>query len=171
MVFPKKLFGLKNQKVLFRFLKKSVFYKRFETFSISDVYDELNMGEIRWFKRGFNPLFLKEIHSSRKNIIIRILLFIFEEFVLLIKANFYVTEKHDGYNKLFYYPKNVWFLITKMGTLQMEIQNLDRIDNKSKLEKMKLKAMVKNKPIAKLRFVPKKNSLRPIMTFYKKFRD
>jgi hypothetical protein len=26
-------------------------------------------------------------------------------------------------------------------------------------------------PTAKLRFVPKNNSLRPIMTFYKKFRD
>lgn len=29
----------------------------------------------------------------------------------------------------------------------------------------------KNKPMAKLRFVPKNNSLRPIMTFFKKFKD
>jgi len=43
--------------------------------------------------------------------------FIYFEFVQLIKANFYVTEKHDGFNKLFYYPKKVWFLITQMGTL------------------------------------------------------
>ncbi len=55
----------------------------------------------------------------------------------------------------------------------MEVQNLDRMKNKNASEK-ELKSVsmkTKNKPIAKLRFVPKNNSLRPIMTFYRKFRD
>ena len=31
--------------------------------------------------------------------------------------------------------------------------------------------LIKYQPTAKLRFVPKGNSLRPIMTFYRKFKD
>ncbi len=43
--------------------------------------------------------------------------------------------------------------------------------NASEKELKSVSMKTKNKPIAKLRFVPKNNSLRPIMTFYRKFRD
>ena len=55
------------------------------------------------------------------------LYFIFSNFILLLKANFYITEKHDGNNQLFYYPKSIWYLIIEYGKLQMKIQNLTEI--------------------------------------------
>lgn len=91
---------------------------------------------------------------------------------MLIKANFYVTEKHDGNNRLFYYPKSVWFLIVDFGKLQMKIQNLTEVKPTTATKKNEeVLELIKYQPTAKLRFVPKGNSLRPIMTFYRKFKD
>lgn len=164
-IFPIEFFGLDNIKVINNYIKKIVFMKRFESFTYREIYENLKTKNIKWFKREFHPLFIKEIRAKRKNIIVLILIYFFEQIILLIKCNFYVTEKHNRHNKLFYYPMSVWYLISQLGTLQMEVQNLDRILEKSKLSYMK------ESPIAKLRFVPKNDSLRPIMTFYRKFKD
>ena len=50
------------------------------------------------------------------------------------------------------------------------MQNLEKMKDMSLQQNNKrIEILIKNLPIAKLRFVPKKNSVRPIMTFYKKF--
>jgi hypothetical protein len=52
----------------------------------------------------------------------------------------------------------------------MQQENLELVKkDKENLEKDE--TIYEYSPTAKLRFVPKNNSLRPIMTFYKKFRD
>jgi len=56
-------------------------------------------------------MFLREINAVRKELIARLLHFVFSQMCTFIKANFYVTEKHDGHNQLFYYSKSVWYLI------------------------------------------------------------
>ena len=164
-IFPIDFFGADNINIINNYIKKIVFMKRFETFSYREVYENIKTKNLKWYKREYHPLFIKEIRAKRKNIVVSMLIFFFEQIILLIKCNFYVTEKHNKHNKLFYYPMSVWFLISQLGTLQMEIQNLDRITEKNKLSYMK------ESPIAKLRFVPKFDSLRPIMTFYRKFKD
>jgi len=64
VIFPKKLFGKINEPALMKFLKKLVFYKRFESFTIEEVFYNLNLNHLSWFKRGYNPLFKKEINWS-----------------------------------------------------------------------------------------------------------
>lgn len=112
------------------------------------------------------------------------LYFFFNKIVVeLVRANFYATEKHNEHNKLFFYCKPVWYLITQTSMLNLETLNIEKIkvDDDSRIQDMEAKAMnghggrmkdnLENNPCAKLRLVPKSDSVRPIMTFYKKFKD
>ncbi len=116
-LFPVQFFGENNYKVVKSYLKKLVVLKRFETFCIKDILNRMDLKEVPWFKRKFNPLFSSNFFEQKKNLIISLLAFIFDQFLMLIKANFYVTDKQEGHNQLFYYPKSVWFLTTQLGTL------------------------------------------------------
>ena len=153
--------------ILNYYLKKLICMKRFESFTYLEILQELKFNKLDWYMRKFNKFFKADIHKERNTILTRLIYFYFNCALDLIKANFYATEKHSEHNKLFYYAKPVWYLISQYGTLQMEIENLSRIRDQSQLTHDKLL----DRPIAKLRFVPKNDSLRPIMTFYRRFRD
>lgn len=100
--------------------------------------------------------------------------------IQLIRANFYVTEKHHEHNKLFFYCKPVWYMLVRLSMINLAAMNLEKLDmnefndtGKKDKELMfqKKNDLLERKPCAKLRLVPKSDSVRPIMTFYKKFRD
>ena len=185
-LFPKRFFGGKNWIVIEKYIRKFVILKRFETFCLQDVIDDMNLFEIGFYKRKFNKFYSRSIRFEKVRILEPLLRFIFEEFLLnLLKINFYITEKHSTHNKLFFYPKDVWFLISSIGTYEMSLQNLkpfseikktvplqtsdgSKIKSSAKEDKKK---MLKCRPIGKLRFVPKRNSLRPLMTFFKQFEN
>lgn len=166
-IFPVTLFGACNLKTLLHYIKKLITMKRFETFTLKEVYNKFDVKGITWFQRGFNPLFEKEIRTSKLNLITKLLYFTFTSIIYLIKANFFITEKHNEHNKLFFYSKSVWLLITRFGTLQLELENLRKVTSRAQLHPS---ALIE-RPLGKLRFVPKNDSLRPIMTFHKRFRD
>lgn len=86
--------------------------------------NQIDLNEISWYTRNYHPLFHTEIYRNKQTLMYALLNFIFDQLVSFIKSNFYVTEKHDGHNQLFYYSKPIWFLITQLGTLQMEQENL-----------------------------------------------
>lgn len=161
---PSEFYGPKNAQVIFHFLKKLVTMKRFESFSITDIYRKMDVKKFSWFERDFNPLFSKNIYCEKRDLLAKILIFVFDLMLSLIKSSFYVTEKHNEHNKLFFYSKPVWFLISQFGTLQLEIENLRRIPKPQTLSLVE-------RPSGKLRFVPKNDSVRPIMTFHRRFRD
>lgn len=156
-----------TRQIINYYLKKIICMKRFESFTYLEILQELKYNKLDWYMRKFNKYFKADIHKERNTILARLIYFYFNCALELTKANFYVTEKHNEHNKLFYYAKPVWYLISQFGTLQMEIENLSRIRENSRLSFDKLL----DRPIAKLRFVPKNDSLRPIMTFYRRFRD
>lgn len=156
-----------TREILNYYLKKLICMKRFESFTYLEILQELKFNKFEWYKRKYNKYFKGDIHKEKNSILIRLIYFFFTSALELIKANFYITEKHNEHNKLFYYAKPVWYLISQYGSLQMEIENLTRIKDKSQLTFDKLL----ERPIAKLRFVPKNDSLRPIMTFYRRFKD
>ena len=92
-------------------------------------------------------------------------MWIFTEIIIpFIRANFYVTEKHAEYNAIFYYRKQVWKLVSKLAIRFFEERNLDPIDKEKEIQ-LKYKTEY---PISKLRILPKKDSFRPIMTFFRK---
>lgn len=84
----------------------------------------------------------------------------------ILKYNFYVTEKHKEANKIFYYRKPVWTLISKVAIKRFSEENLEY------LEQERLLKMKKNPqsmyPEGKLRILPKKGTFRPILTFNRK---
>lgn len=166
-LFPSELYGDVNIPVFISYIKKVVNMKRFETFTFDEVYKKMQTSSFPWFKRKFDQLHKKEILGSKLNISAKILKFVFQTLTYLIKANFYVTEKHNQHNKLFYYSKSVWLLMAQFGTLQLELTNLKKIEEKIDCKNNQ----IIERPIGKLRFVPKGDSLRPIMTFHKRFRD
>lgn len=85
--------------------------KRFESYNLKDIMTQLDLKEIKWYKRNFHPLFASEIQNNKQRLVYSLLNFVFDQLISLIKLNFYVTEKHDGHNQLFYYSKPIWFLI------------------------------------------------------------
>lgn len=110
--------------------------------------------------------------------------FFFNKIVVeLIRANFYATEKHNEHNKLFFYSKPVWYLITQTSMVNLENLNIEKVKMEEDSKDVRMEAQngpsanskpkdyLENNPCAKLRLVPKSDSVRPIMTFYKKFKD
>lgn len=48
--------------------------------------------------------------------------------VPVIKLNFYVTEKHKEANRIFYYRKPIWTLISKAALKRFSEENLEQVD-------------------------------------------
>jgi hypothetical protein len=59
-LFSPQFFGTNNFKVVKGFIKKLVMMKRFETFKIKDILNKIDLKEVPWFKRKFNPLFASD---------------------------------------------------------------------------------------------------------------
>ena len=65
---------------------------------------------------------------------------------------------------IIYIRKSVWCLISKLSLYKFEKENMIRMKQKEVQE-----VVAKyNIPIAKLRILPKKNTFRPLMTFFRK---
>ena len=164
-LFPSSFFGPKNAGVILKYMRKMVTIKRFESFCIQDIIDDLDLFNLAFYKRKFNNFYSRQIRYEKVLLLRPVLKFIFEELVMnLLKFNFYITEKHSTHNQLFYYPKAVWYLISSIGVFELCMQNCSRLP-KTRTSKEKLAPI----PLGKLRFVPKRNSLRPLMSFFKKF--
>jgi hypothetical protein len=164
-LFPVSFFGKSNSLVLDKYIRKMVTIKRFESFCIQDIIDDLDMFQLNFYKRTFNKFYSRQIRYEKVLLIRPILKFIFDDLIMnLLKFNFYITEKHSTHNQLFFYPKDVWYLISSIGMFELCMQNCAKMDL-SKTSKEQLLSI----PVGKLRFVPKRNSLRPLMTFFKKF--
>lgn len=56
--------------------------------------------------------------------------------VPLIKLNFYVTEKHKEANRIFYYRKPIWTLISKTALKRFSEENLERVE-KQQIQSLK----------------------------------
>lgn len=166
-MFPAQLYGVANKPIMLWFIKRLVTMKRFEAFTLADVFNRMDTRHFDWFRRKFTQQHLKEVHGSRVNLFAKILRFIFETMLSLIKSTFYVTERHNEHNQLFYYSKSVWLLLSQFAQMHLELENLVKVENLS----WKGGNSLIERPIGKLRFVPKGDSVRPIMTFHKRFRD
>lgn len=163
--------------------------KKYEMISFDEIIGKLKFKEIKWLKRKITTKNKGTIFSENKEYLRQFLYYFMNHYVIqLIRANFYVTEKHHEHNKLFFYSKPVWYMITNLSMLNIATLNLAPLNlfegHESTLEAAKgdkklLKKEIferKNdllisRPCAKLRLVPKSDSVRPIMTFYKRFKD
>jgi telomerase reverse transcriptase len=201
---PLELFGKKNQATVLDHVKKLITMKKFEVMAYNDVMKTIKFTEIPWLNaRKYHKRHFGSIVADGKLVIRELLTWLFNKFVIeVIRMNFYVTEKHQEHNRLFFYSKPVWYLITRCSMANLENMNLEKfqaneeykefsmqqkpgytrpenagfgrppVDNANRnFQFVKREERFENIPIAKLRLVPKSDSVRPIMTFYKKFRE
>jgi telomerase reverse transcriptase len=83
---------------------------------MEDFLWQMDVFELKWLEMEYNPKFHRRIITRRRKYLSLVLAFIVNEFVVpLIKMNFYVTEKHKEANRIFYYRKPLWTLISKLA--------------------------------------------------------
>ena len=84
--------------------------------------------------------------------------------VSLVRCYFYTTEKQKDYQKIFYYRKNIWNFVMALAVQDLQTQNLRPVPK----TEVKNQCDNNNFAPAKLRLVPKGETVRPIMTFNRK---
>ena len=179
--FPESLLGKLNKDILLGYAIECVKMKKYELLSFKEVYKKLSFDSIPWLAKVRHSREKPAVIAENNLLLRQVLYFFFNKIVIeLIRANFYASEKHNEHNKIFFYCKPVWYLITQTSMVNLETLNIEKIklDEDAKADRkvqaaqsLRAKDFLENNPCAKLRLVPKSDSVRPIMTFYKKFRD
>lgn len=190
---PVGLLGPRNRKILIKEAGKLCVMKKYEMVAFDEIIGKFHFRDIAWLKRKSTRKNRGSIVSENKEYVRQFLYYFMNSFVIgLIRCNFYVTEKHHEHNKLFFYSKPVWYMITNLSMINIATMNMEPIDlskhtvsdktlvegveggarpSRNEIRYNKRHDLVVNNPCAKLRLVPKSDSVRPIMTFYKRFID
>jgi hypothetical protein len=76
----------------------------------------MNVFSIPWLKINYNKKYKKQIIGRCRKILSSIIGMLFNKLLVpSLKYNFYITEKHKEANKLFYYRKPIWVLVSKLA--------------------------------------------------------
>lgn len=98
----------------------------------------MNVFELEWLNFKYNKKYHHKIVTTYRKYLSLIIALIVNEYVVhLIKLNFYVTEKHKEANRIFYYRKPLWTLISKVALKKFSEDNLEpiSIQNVQKIKK------------------------------------
>ena len=89
----------------------------------------MDFREISWLKRKVTRRNKGSIIAENNEYLRQLFYYLFNNFsIQLIRANFYVTEKHHEHNKLFFYSKPVWFMIVNLSMINLENLNLKKMN-------------------------------------------
>lgn len=155
----------KNKKVFNQRVYQFVQFNRFETFTRITLLEKFKIDDIGWLRFNSNHKNAKYFKRENEFVWWRMLKWIFEEILVsLMRCYFYATEKQKEYSRIFYYRKNVWHLVMKLGTEDLLQQNIMSVEK----DEMRRKCASNNFAPAKLRLIPKGETFRPIMTFNRK---
>jgi hypothetical protein len=155
----------KNKKVLNQKIHQFVKFNRQETFTRVTLLEKFRIHDIPWMQ--FSAKHKNATYFQRENEYVWwcLLKWIFEDLLTsVIRCYFYVTEKQKEYARIFYYRKNVWNMVMKLGTEDLLRQNMMAV----KKQEMRAQCESHNFAPAKLRLIPKGDTFRPIMTFNRK---
>ncbi|GCC38545.1 hypothetical protein chiPu_0017060 [Chiloscyllium punctatum] len=163
-VVPDELWGSNHNKCRFlKNVKKFISLGRFDKFSCSELMWKMRVNDCTWLRLTKVPHFVPASeHQLREEILAKFLVWLMGTYVVqLLKSFFYITETTFMKNMLFYYRKCVWNEVQKIG-IQNHLSKvqLQPILNKELERKQQQKALP---PPASLRFIPKRNGLRPIV--------
>ncbi len=109
-------------------------------------------------KKGRAGYFMNENAFVLRQLVI----WLFEEYIVhVIRTNFYATEKQTDFSKVFYFRKPVWseIMVLAKGILTSEMLR------EVKAEEVRRRLELSRFCLGKLRLIPKKSTVRPIMTF------
>ena len=157
-VVPVQLLGdIKNQRIFLSNVRRFVQAGRGTAFTLNDFIESMRTSKCLWL-----------IHSPslpvQISLMARLITWLFMDFVKpLIRQHFYATETTFGKNRIFFYTKDVWQrihhrMMSSMCavSLRQPLPVLQTSTDEENLTKLLIRA--------RLRFVPKKNGSRPIMS-------
>ncbi|XP_032905247.1 telomerase reverse transcriptase isoform X1 [Amblyraja radiata] len=163
-VVSDELWGSNHNK--FRFLKnvkKFISLGKFDKFSCSEMMWKMRVNDCAWLQLNKAQHFVPASeHQLREDILSRFLFWLMEVYVVhLLKSFFYITETTFMKNTLFYYRKCVWTEVQRIAVrnhlAKVQLQPISEKDVEQKLQQKT------TAPPSSLRFIPKKNGLRPIV--------
>ncbi|KAJ7414301.1 telomerase reverse transcriptase [Willisornis vidua] len=162
-VIPAELWGSNHNKC--RFLKNvKTFISRgkFAKLSLQELMWKMRVNDCIWLRLGKGDHFVPaDEHCFREELLAKFLFWLMATYVVeLLRSFFYVTETMFQKNMLFYYRKFIWSKLQNIGIrshfAKVRLQPL----SSEEIEAFHQKKII---PVAsKLRFIPKKDGLRPI---------
>ena len=119
----------KNKKVFNKRVHQFVNFNRFETFTRISLVEKFKVDEIDWMRYNSNNKNAKYFKRENEFVWWRTMKWVFEELLVsLMRCYFYATEKQKEYSRIFYYRKNVWHLVMKLGTEDLLKQNIMHVE-------------------------------------------
>ncbi|KAF7196012.1 Telomerase reverse transcriptase [Pseudocercospora fuligena] len=167
-VFPARLWGdhevrRQNVKIIHRNIDRFVRLRRYESLSLHDVLQGLQLGQISWLM----PPNVAKTHrmslsdfSKRKELMAELIYFVFDSYLMpLIRGHFHVTESNVNRNQLFYFRHDVWRKMSEPAMASLKYSMLEECSNASVSAMMATRAL----GISRVRLLPKEVGMRPII--------
>ncbi|XP_066441060.1 telomerase reverse transcriptase isoform X3 [Eleutherodactylus coqui] len=165
IVVPAALWGSSHNKCRFLRNVKMMIIKssKCEKISLSELMCKMKVEDCSWLRLNKRRHFVPASeHLLREKIFSKFLFWLMDTYIMeLLKAFYYITEASFQKNKLFFYRKSIWEQLQKIG-IRKHMTNVKlRLIPTDEMENMQQQ---KNTPIiSRLRFIPKRNGLRPIV--------
>ncbi|KAJ3218957.1 hypothetical protein HDU67_003321 [Dinochytrium kinnereticum] len=159
-LFPMDIWGCEsNQLQLLKMIGEFVRLRRFETYSLRHVLQNIKLSKIVWLSSS------KAVHSNpsdnlkKEEIFFELIHWLFHSIVIpLLRTNFYVTESGTNKNKVFYFRHDDWVILTAPTVHKLGSSIF------TPLTKITAKDIIANRKLAfsHLRLLPKERGARPI---------
>ncbi|XP_063254570.1 telomerase reverse transcriptase [Prinia subflava] len=162
-VIPPELWGSNHNKC--RFLKNvKVFLSRGRSkLSLLELMWRMRVNDCMWLRLGKGDHFVPaDEHCYREEILAKFLYWLMGTYVVeLLRSFFYITETMFQKNMLFYYRKFIWGKLQNIGIRNHFVKVQLRPVSSEEIEMIRQRKIVTM--ASKLRFIPKRNGLRPIV--------
>ncbi|KAL8950083.1 MAG: hypothetical protein Q9222_003867 [Ikaeria aurantiellina] len=152
-----------NKDVVFRQVDRFVRQRRFESFTLHEVYQDLKIASMTWL---IPPRLPEDAHisssdlSKRKEILFEFLYYLFDSLLIpLIRSNFHVTESNVHKNRIFYFRHDVWRALTEPAITTIKQSMFEEIPTSQVKQLLDARAL----GFSQIRLLPKGDSVRPIM--------
>ncbi|XP_019645622.1 PREDICTED: telomerase reverse transcriptase-like [Branchiostoma belcheri] len=163
-VVPENLWGSRHNKACFlnhvlTFLRMG----RYERISLHQLMTGMRLNDCDWLKLDSNTL---QEFQTRTALLDKFVWWLFNNFVInVLRSYFYITETTTHRNQLLYYRSHVWKILKDRATEQLLRRHMF-----SQVSQSTVKYLIRDQQclgLAKLRFIPKKTGLRPIVNMNK----
>lgn len=167
-VFPPDAFGESssegnNYGSIMRSVDSFVCLRRYETFSLHDVMQDIKLKHIAWLKSlraSQETNICRSDFDTRKDIMSELLFYIFDSYLVpLIRSHFHVTESSVHRNQLFYFRHDVWKAISEPALHSLKLNMFEECSTEELQGAMAQRAL----GVSKVRLLPKEQGMRPII--------
>ncbi|CAH0516411.1 unnamed protein product [Peronospora belbahrii] len=164
-VVPKEMWGSsdtkKNWKCVKMMLRKFIFSRKFDIFSLKKCVGELQMIQVEWMKVQKDAKFCPPNERVKRQKLFKDLLWWMMSLLVfpLLQNLFYITEAEGMANEIAYYQRPVWNVISMLAVDDLEREILQPSANRTASSNHKQRLL----PTSRLRLLPKASGIRPLM--------